>query len=97
MLTPDIHNPLLQLLLTTSAIVLGVSMLGAFVRLWRGPSLPDRVVSLDLIGYFCVGVICVFSIAVGRPVLLSVALVMALILFLGTAAFALFLERRARP
>ncbi|MEM1184457.1 MAG: monovalent cation/H+ antiporter complex subunit F [Planctomycetota bacterium] len=97
MLTPDIHNTVLQIALTIVAIVLGISMLGAFVRLVRGPSLPDRVVALDLIGYFCVGIICIFSIAVGRPVLLSVALVMALILFLGTAAFALFLERRARP
>lgn len=97
MLTPDIHNPVLQLFLMISAIALGASMLGAFIRLWRGPSLPDRVVALDLIGFFCIGIICIFSMAVGRPVLLSVALVMALILFLGTAAFAMFLERRARP
>ncbi len=97
MLTPEIHNPVLQLILMISAIALGLSMLGAFIRLWRGPSLPDRVVALDLIGFFGVGVICIFSVAVGRPVLLSVGLVMALILFLGTAAFALLLERRARP
>lgn len=97
MLTPDILNPVFQVVLTIVAVVLGLSMIGAFIRLWKGPSLPDRVVALDLIGYFCVGIICIFSIAVGRPVLLSVALVMALILFLGTAAFALFLERRARP
>jgi len=97
MLTPDIHNPLLQVIITIVAITLGLSMIGAFIRLVRGPSLPDRVVALDLIGFFCVGIICVFSIAVGRPVLLSVSLVMALLLFLGTAAFALFLERRARP
>jgi multicomponent Na+:H+ antiporter subunit F len=67
-------------------IVLGMialAMVGCLVRLLIGPTLPDRVVALDLMGMFAV--------------LLSVCLVMGLILFLGTAAFALYLERRARP
>lgn len=81
-------------------IVLGMialAMIGCLVRLLIGPTLPDRVVALDLMGMFAVAVIAIFAILIGKPVLLSVCLVMGLILFLGTAAFALYLERRARP
>lgn len=97
MMTPAIESDLLAAIITAAAVVLGACIVLASVRLFRGPNLPDRVVALDLIGYYCVGMISLFSIATGHPVLLSVAIVMALILFLGTAAFATFLERRARP
>lgn len=81
-------------------VVLGMialAMIGCLIRLLKGPTLPDRVVALDLMGMFAVAVIAIFAILIGKPVLLSVCLVMGLILFLGTAAFALYLERRARP
>lgn len=81
-------------------VVLGMvalAMVGCLVRLLIGPTLPDRVVALDLLGMFAVAVIAIFAILIGKPVLLSVCLIMGLILFLGTAAFALYLERRARP
>lgn len=68
----------------------------AFARLVRGPSLPDRVVALDLMGTLAVGVIAVQAIQAGQPVSLDVAIVVALIVFLGTAAFAQYLERRGR-
>lgn len=77
--------------------MLAIAMIGCLVRLLIGPTLPDRVVALDLMGMFAVAVIAIFAILIGQPVLLSVCLVMGLILFLGTAAFALYLERRARP
>jgi len=77
--------------------MLALAMIGCLIRLLLGPTLPDRVVALDLLGMFAVAVIAIFAILIGRPVLLSVCLIMGLILFLGTAAFALYLERRARP
>lgn len=97
MFTPDLHHPAFHVVLVIVGTVLGLGMLLAAVRLLRGPSVPDRVVALDMMGYFAIGIISVYSIAVNRPVLLSVAIVMGLILFLGTAAFALYIERRARP
>lgn len=77
--------------------LLAIAMVCCVARLVVGPTLPDRVVALDLMGMFAVGVIAIFAMLIGRPVLLSVCLIMGLILFLGTAAFALYLERRARP
>ena len=66
-------------------------------RLVIGPSLPDRIVALDLLGFLVVGVVCLVAIITGVQSLLAVALVAALILFLGTAAFAIYLSRRGAP
>ena len=68
----------------------------AFLRLVRGPSLPDRVVALDLIGTFAVGIIAAYDIATEQPILLDAATVVALVAFLGTVAFAHYVEKRGR-
>lgn len=76
--------------------LLALALLLAFVRLVRGPSLPDRVVSLDLMASLVVGFICAYAIDTNQQVFLDVAIVLALIAFLGTVAFAQYVERRAR-
>lgn len=76
--------------------MLSVALVLAFIRLVRGPSLPDRVVALDLIGTMVVAIICTYAIATDQRVLLDVAIVLALIAFISTVAFAQYVERRAR-
>ena len=76
--------------------MLGVGLFLALIRLVRGPSLPDRVVALDLMAATVVGVICAYAIGTNQQVFLDVAIVLALITFLGTVAFAQYVERRAR-
>ncbi len=73
---------------------LGLPLLLGFVRLIRGPSLPDRVVALDFMTAVAVAVAGVWAIATHNPVFLDVAMVLALITFVGTVAFARYLERR---
>jgi multicomponent Na+:H+ antiporter subunit F len=80
----------LSLTLVTLSIVL------AFVRVLRGPSLPDRVMALDMIGLMSVSVIVLTAIASDEPVLMDAAIALALISFLGTLAFARFIERREK-
>lgn len=77
--------------------VLSLAIALAFIRLVRGPTLPDRVIALDLIGTLGMGMISVYAIARNLPVLLDVAIVLALLSFLGTVAFARYLERRIGP
>lgn len=98
-ITPALNDGpvLIEVVVLVVLGMLALAMIGCLVRLLMGPTLPDRVVALDLMGMFAVAVIAIFAILIGKPVLLSVCLVMGLILFLGTAAFALYLERRARP
>ena len=76
--------------------MLSAALFLAFVRLARGPSLPDRVVALDLTAVIAVGIIAAYAIDVGQRAFLDAALVVALIGFLGTVAFARYVERRAR-
>lgn len=83
-------------LFLAAGVALGVALLCALVRLVIGPKLPDRVISLDLMGNFAVALICVFAVVFDTPALLSVGIVMALVLFLGTVAFAVYLDRRVR-
>ena len=76
--------------------LVGLAMFLAFVRLVRGPTLPDRVVALDLMGVLSVGMIAAYAVATDQPVLLDPAAVLALVGFLSTVAFARYLERRGR-
>ena len=79
------------------AALFGLAVLASLWRLLIGPTLPDRVIALDLIGFLVIGLVCLLAIATDQSALLGVALVAALILFLGTAAFAIYLERRGTP
>jgi multicomponent Na+:H+ antiporter subunit F len=74
--------------------MLTAALLLSFFRLVRGPSLPDRVVALDLIAVIAVGMIVVYAIDLEQSVFLDAAIVVALIAFLGTIAFAQYVERR---
>lgn len=47
---------------TLALIMTGLAMFLAFYRLVRGPSLPDRVVAIDLIGTATVGAIAAYDI-----------------------------------
>lgn len=88
-----------SLLLSVSLqLVLGMltlSLFLAFLRLVRGPSLPDRVVALELIATLTVGSIAVYDIATNQPILLDAATVLALISFVGAVAFARYVEKGA--
>jgi multicomponent Na+:H+ antiporter subunit F len=64
-------------------------------RLLVGPSLPDRVVALDLLAVIAIGVLAAFAVAVGQAVFVDIILAVGLVAFLGTVAFATYIERRS--
>jgi multicomponent Na+:H+ antiporter subunit F len=65
----------------------------ATVRLVRGPTLPDRVVALDLLTMLVVAFLALFTLATGVGAYLDAALALALVGFLATVAFARFIDR----
>lgn len=69
-----------------------LSVVFTFARLLIGPDLANRVVALDLMTSIGIGIIAVYAMASDNDVLLDIALVSALITFLGTVAFGYFLE-----
>lgn len=75
-------------------VVLGVVF--AFLRLMRGPSLPDRVVALDMLTIAAVGFMACFAMATLERAFIDVAIALALVGFLATVAFARYTEQRAK-
>lgn len=76
-----------------AGIVLAFGMVAAFVRLVLGPSLADRVVAVDTLAVMAIGALVLVSVAEGQPVLLDIALAIALVMFIGTVAMAMTIER----
>ena len=73
--------------------MLGLALLTAFIRLAKGPTLPDRIVATDLFGVLVVGIIVVLAGWSGVRATLDAAIVIALVGFLGTIAYATYVER----
>lgn len=76
-----------------AGLMLGAAIVLVAIRLLRGPSLPDRVIALDLLGTVAAGAVGIFAIEREEPVILYVAILLALLLFVGTVAFSYYLER----
>ena len=74
-------------------VILGLAFVIALVRLVKGPTLPDRIVAMDLIGVIVVGLIIVLAAWTGVRETLDAAIVIALIGFVGTVAYATYVER----
>ncbi|MEM8553595.1 MAG: cation:proton antiporter [Pseudomonadota bacterium] len=87
-------SPILDTSVEIALILIVVAVLLGFVRLIRGPSLPDRVVALDMMTVLIVAFCGVAAIRFDDPAFLDVALVLALVGFLATVALARFAERR---
>lgn len=74
--------------------VLAAAVVIVLIRLVRGPNLTDRVVALDLLVALGIGIVATYAIVTENAAFLDVAVTMALISFLGTVAFAYYIERR---
>jgi multicomponent Na+:H+ antiporter subunit F len=84
---------MLEVISHITLAMLGVAMLVTFVRLVKGPTLPDRIVAMDLFGILVVGLIIVLAGSSGVRATLDAAIVIALVGFLGTVAYATYVER----
>lgn len=87
------HAPVLIFCAWAAGGLLSLGLIFAFIRLVLGPSLADRVVAVDALATMAIGALVVVSIVARAPVLLDIALAIALIVFLGTIAMAMTIER----
>lgn len=84
------------LLLDGAMLVLAGAVVLCAIRLARGPSVADRAVALDQIAVEVVAMVLLYSMRVDDTIYLEAAMVVALIGFLGTLAFARYIERGAK-
>lgn len=78
-------------------IALGLLCLSFLVTVYRfivGPTLPDRVLALDLLVTVAIGFIAVIGIRTGYTLYLDIAIALGLVGFLATVAFARFILSR---
>jgi multicomponent Na+:H+ antiporter subunit F len=73
--------------------LLSIAIVLTVVRLLRGPTLPNRVLALDQLTTLGIGIAVVYAVATNQAAFLDVAVVLALIAFLGTIAFAYYIQR----
>jgi len=78
-----------------AAIAILVGMILVLIRLYLGPSVYDRVLAVNLFGTHTVLLIGVMGFLTGRPDFLDIALLYALINFVGTIAILKFFRYRA--
>ncbi|RIK58739.1 MAG: cation transporter [Chloroflexi bacterium] len=81
-------------LLDLLILILVISMAISFIRLYLGPDVPNRTVAFDSIAVHTVSIVALFAIRNGTPSLLDVAIVTAVLGFLGTTMLARYLERQ---
>jgi multicomponent Na+:H+ antiporter subunit F len=89
---------MMQSLLTTVALVLLALLAVPFglaaYRMIAGPGYADRFVALDMLTAIAVAFSALTAVVTGRSAFLDIGLVIALINFVSTCAFAAFLERK---
>lgn len=79
---------------TVSLGTLTLAFLLTIYRIVRGPSLPDRVLALDMLIAVVIGYIAVIALRTGFMLYLDIAIALGLVGFLSTVAFARFILQR---
>ncbi|WP_296702243.1 monovalent cation/H+ antiporter complex subunit F [Thiocapsa sp. UBA6158] len=85
---------MVEALVTVAALLVGIAFLLALYRFLRGPDAADRVVAFDTLTLISITGIVLIAFLDGRGIYLDVALVYALLSFLGVIAVARYLEQR---
>jgi multicomponent Na+:H+ antiporter subunit F len=76
--------------------VLSLAFLLTVLRVVKGPTLPDRVLALDMLVAIAIGFIAVIGMKTGFTFYVDIAIALALVGFLATIAFARFVLARGR-
>jgi multicomponent K+:H+ antiporter subunit F len=79
--------------LTLAQVILAAAMIAAVYRLIIGPRAQDRILSLDALYLNAMLMLITFGIRLGTSIYFEIALLIALLGFVGTVALAKFLMR----
>jgi multicomponent Na+:H+ antiporter subunit F len=81
---------------TIALVLLGLALLLSLARIMIGPSLADRVLSLDLLTVLVMGFVGALAIRTGLTLYIDIAIALALLGFLATIAFARYILSRRK-
>lgn len=89
------HDPFLYALFGLGAIAVMVMIFMSLYRAVKGPTAPDRVVALNIIGTKTLILITLISRLYEQEFYLDIAVVYALMSFIATVGIAKYLEKGA--
>jgi multicomponent Na+:H+ antiporter subunit F len=81
-----------EIILIAAAIMVGLAFLLAMLRFFKGPHAVDRVIGFDVLTIVSIVAIVLVAVVEERAIYLDVALVYALLSFLGVIVAARYLE-----
>ena len=84
---------MIEFLVYVAAALTGIAFLLALYRFLKVPSAADRVVAFDALTIISITAIVLTALTEGRGIYLDVALVYALLSFLGVIVIARYMER----
>jgi multicomponent Na+:H+ antiporter subunit F len=82
-----------EIILKIALLGISISILGLVYRIIKGPSIHDRIIALDAIGINLIALIALTSIVLDTSAFLEAILLLGILSFIGTVAFAKFLEK----
>jgi len=83
----------IDVMLRLSLVLFAIAIAIALLRMILGPSMPDRVLALDVIGVNLIATIAVTSVLLNTTAFLEVILILGILSFVGTIAYSKFIER----
>ena len=84
----------LNVCLILTFLMVSAAFILIIIRVIRGPTLPDRILGLDLLVNAAVGFIVAFGIRTGFSIYVDIAIALGLVGFLSTVALARFVHKR---
>lgn len=82
---------MLSFAITAATVAIGLAMALNLWRLWRGPTAPDRILALDTLAINTIAIVMLLGIHLSNAIYFEVALFIAMMGFVGTAALCKFL------
>lgn len=85
----------IDMILSIALSFFGIAIVITFIRVIIGPTFPDRVIAMDVVGVNLISAIAIVSILYETRAFFDVILVLGILAFISTISFSKFLERGA--
>lgn len=91
--TVQLTENILQVVTIICFIGIALSLIFLLYRIIAGPTNPDRAVALDALGFHLMAIVALTAIILITTKLNDVILLVGILLFIGTVAFAKYIEK----
>lgn len=84
---------MIEIMLITALALFGLAIVIILYRVIWGPSIPDRIIAMDMIGINLISIVAVISIVLKTKAFLEVILILGILAFISTISLSKFIER----